>query len=429
MDSGFCLIMTKTAITISNLSKMYRIGTEDKFDNFREVLSSIFTLPFKRLKILSSKTPPKESETLWALKDINLEVEKGEVLGIIGRNGAGKSTLLKILSRITEPTEGEVVLDGRVSSLLEVGTGFHPDLTGRENIFLNAAILGMTHNEIKRKFNDIVEFSGIERFLDTPVKRYSSGMYVRLAFSVAAHLEPEILLVDEVLAVGDAMFQRKCIGKMKDAATIGRTVFFVSHNMSAVEHLCTQCIVLSNGKIIFKGESRDAINFYHKMIFQQVNVQDLIARNVDRQGDGRVKFQSVMILNSDGNPASQIYMGDTISVKMKIKVFQSIREPRIAVFFKNQLGQTIFRPHTRDRIDFVPALNNDMEITCTIPKIPLMQGRYSLSLWVDESGKPSDFIESIISFDVIGKDVFGTGHMPDCKSGGAVFVDHDWRFE
>ena len=257
--------MSKTAITIFNLGKMYRIGTEEKFDNFREVLSSILTLPFKRLKILSGKTPPIESETLWALKDINLEVKKGEVLGIIGRNGAGKSTLLKILSGITEPTEGEIVLDGRVSSLLEVGTGFHPDLTGRENIFLNAAILGMAHDEIKRKFDDIVEFSGIERFLDTPVKRYSSGMYVRLAFSVAAHLEPEILLVDEVLSVGDSVFQRKCIGKMKDVATIGRTVFFVSHNMSAVEHLCTQCIVMSNGKIIFKGEPKDAINFYHKI--------------------------------------------------------------------------------------------------------------------------------------------------------------------
>ena len=251
------------AIKVQNLSKRYRIGVEEKpAQNPWQVVRSLASSPFKYLGRMLR--PPTEEETIWALKDVSFEVEKGEVVGIIGRNGAGKSTLLKILSRITEPTEGRAEIHGRVGSLLEVGTGFHPELTGRENIYLNGAILGMKKAEIDRKFDEIVAFAGVEKFIDTPVKRYSSGMYVRLAFAVAAHLETEILLVDEVLAVGDAEFQKKCLGKMGDVAKEGRTVLFVSHNMGALRRLCKNSIVLHGGEAIFQGGTDESIRFYLK---------------------------------------------------------------------------------------------------------------------------------------------------------------------
>ena len=242
--------MGRSAISIQNISKEYIIGLrENANESFREMLTSTFAAPFRRFRSLGGQAAT-EAERFWALKDVSFEVNEGEVIGIIGRNGAGKSTLLKILSRITEPTSGRISMRGRVASLLEVGTGFHPELTGRENVYLNGAILGMTQAEINRKFDEIIDFAGIEKFLDTPVKRYSSGMYVRLAFSVAAHLEPEILVVDEVLAVGDAEFQKKCLGKMKDVSGQGRTVLLVSHNMNAIQTLCHRAVLLEKGQVI-----------------------------------------------------------------------------------------------------------------------------------------------------------------------------------
>ncbi len=250
--------MTDIAIRVDNLSKLYHLGArQQRHDTLRDALTSRF-----RRAHQSTNSQSTSSDDLWALKDVSFEVKRGEVLGIIGRNGAGKSTLLKILSRITEPTSGRAEIHGRVGSLLEVGTGFHPELTGRENIFLNGAILGMRRVEIQRRFDEIVAFAEIERFLDTPVKRYSSGMYVRLAFAVAAHLEPEILLVDEVLAVGDAAFQKKCLGKMGDVASQGRTVLFVSHQMNAIQSLCQQCVLLSNGHIMEHGGASHVVSQY-----------------------------------------------------------------------------------------------------------------------------------------------------------------------
>jgi len=258
--------MPEPVIRVENLSKLYRIGARERYRTFREAIVDTVTGPFKRLRNLA-RPPENDNNTIWALKDVSFEVQQGEVLGIIGRNGAGKSTLLKILSRITEPTEGRVRIKGRVASLLEVGTGFHPEVTGRENIYLSGAILGMSKREIDRKLDQIVGFSGIEKFIDTPVKRYSSGMYVRLAFAVAAHLEPEILLVDEVLAVGDAAFQKKCLGKMHDVATgERRTVLFVSHNMSSIESLCCRCILLSEGRVAAAGPPRRVIEGYLKSL-------------------------------------------------------------------------------------------------------------------------------------------------------------------
>jgi len=264
--------MSKPIIKINDLSKCYRIGTKEKgYKTFREAIIDGFSAPFKNLKQLQRLTKfnnrgdeAQNNDIIWALKDISFNVDEGEVLGIIGKNGAGKSTLLKILSRITEPTGGVIEINGRVSSLLEVGTGFHPELTGRENIFLNGAILGMRKREIEKKFDEIVNFAEIEKFLDTPVKRYSSGMYVRLAFAVAAHLEPEILLIDEVLAVGDISFQKKCLGKMEDVAKGGRTVFFVSHNMGAIRSLCNNAIWLDDGGIIKKGTTDEVIKDYEE---------------------------------------------------------------------------------------------------------------------------------------------------------------------
>jgi len=256
--------MTDIAIRVENLSKQYRIGgPQARYKTIRESLTEAVQAPFRRLSsVVRGQSSAVSNETLWALKDVSFEVKRGEVVGIIGRNGAGKTTLLKILSRITEPTEGYAEIHGRVGSLLEVGTGFHPELTGRENIYLNGAILGMKRAEIERKFDEIVAFAEIEKFMDTPVKHYSSGMYVRLAFAVAAHLEPEILLVDEVLAVGDAAFQKKCLGKMGDVARGGRTVLFVSHNMGAISTLCEKAILLTEGCIEFMGPAQQTVSTY-----------------------------------------------------------------------------------------------------------------------------------------------------------------------
>ncbi|MEI9479288.1 MAG: ABC transporter ATP-binding protein, partial [Deltaproteobacteria bacterium] len=253
--------MSDTVIQVENLGKRYRIGQRERYLALRDVITEAAKAPFRALARRSSNNKNKEN-SFWALKDVSFEVKHGEVLGIIGQNGAGKSTLLKVLSQITEPTEGRATIHGRVASLLEVGTGFHPELTGRDNIFLNGAILGMSRKEIQRKFDEIVAFSEIEKFIDTPVKRYSSGMYVRLAFAVAAHMEPDIFIVDEVLAVGDAQFQKKCLGKMGGVATEGRTVLFVSHNMSAVQQLCQSGIVLNEGKLNFDGDVGNAIRGY-----------------------------------------------------------------------------------------------------------------------------------------------------------------------
>jgi lipopolysaccharide transport system ATP-binding protein len=251
--------MSDVAIRVEGLGKLYRLGKRERYRTLRDTIVDTLAAPFRRLRSGRSKNGP---ETMWALKDVSFEVKPGEVVGIIGRNGAGKSTLLKILSRITEPTEGEAEIHGRISTLLEVGTGFHPELTGRDNIYLNGAILGMHRAEIARKFDEIVAFAEIEKFLDTPVKHYSSGMYVRLAFAVAAHLEPDILVVDEVLAVGDAEFQKKCLGKMSDVALAGRTVLFVSHNMAAIETLCPRSIHLASGALVGDASTRQVITEY-----------------------------------------------------------------------------------------------------------------------------------------------------------------------
>ena len=282
--------MSDIVINIENLSKQYEIGSiNDRGRTFREALTDKFMISFRKARNTFAPVASDieaETRSIWALKDVSLQIKQGEVLGVIGRNGAGKTTLLRILSRITEPTKGQVEISGRVGSLLEVGAGFHSELTGRENIYLNGSILGMKKTEIGRKFDEIVDFAEIEKFIDTPVKRYSSGMYMRLAFAVAANLEPEILLVDEVLAVGDAVFQTKCLAKMSNITQQGRTVLFVSHNMGAVGSICQQGIVLDKGKITFQGPIQHATKFYEEEILQKEYVYKSIVDRTDRSGTG-----------------------------------------------------------------------------------------------------------------------------------------------
>ena len=308
-----------TAISISGLGKRYKIGAKQTSGTLRDAITDAATAPFRRLRHAGSSTG--HVSTLWALRDVSFDVEAGEVIGIIGRNGAGKSTLLKLLSRITEPTEGEAVINGRVGSLLEVGTGFHQELTGRENIQLNGAILGMTRAEIARKLDDIIAFAEIEEFLDTPVKRYSSGMFVRLAFAVAAHLEPEILLVDEVLAVGDLAFQRKCLGQMERIAGTGRTVFFVSHNMNAVRGLCTRVVQIDGGRLVADGPTDDVVREY---IAQQMSgtgsVLDL-SRPLGNEQD--LEITALRVLDEAGRAGGPFHSRESLCVEMEVTVHRA----------------------------------------------------------------------------------------------------------
>ncbi len=331
-------------IKVSNLSKRYRIGLAEKGGKtFRETVMEGFSAPirnFTRLRKLTKFSNEDEADVIWALNDVSFEVKEGEVLGVIGKNGSGKSTLLKILSRITEPTSGSVEIHGRISSLLEVGTGFHPELTGRENIFLNGGILGMRKREIEEKFNDIVSFSEIGKFIDTPVKRYSSGMYVRLAFAVAAHLEPEILLVDEVLAVGDAEFQKKCLGKMENLATGGRTVLFVSHNMSAVKGLCHRTILLDKGTLIADGATDGVVKRYLSSglgTIAETKWDDIKSA----PGNDTVRLRAVRAKNANGEVANEFNIQEPICVEIE---FQVLEESDIldGLEFKNESGLLIF---------------------------------------------------------------------------------------
>jgi len=338
--------MNDIAIKVENLSKRYRIGLKEKTnDTFAGALGSILKSPFGNIKKLKKLTKFDDENScddiIWAVKDVSFEVKKGEVMGIIGANGAGKSTLLKILAQITHPTSGRVELNGRIASLLEVGTGFHPELTGRENIYLNGTILGMTKKEIDRKFDQIINFSGVEKFMDTPVKRFSSGMRVRLAFSVAAHLEPEILLIDEVLAVGDAEFQKKCIGKMEDISKQGRTILFVSHNMAAVENICSRCILIDEGKIMIDDDSEMVIASYLNVSGAQVLTSFCNEFSLINIHD-KVSLNSVRLIDPEGNEINTIRNSEKMGIEI-IYTETSFNKPIIpSVNVYNNHGKILF---------------------------------------------------------------------------------------
>jgi lipopolysaccharide transport system ATP-binding protein len=366
-------------------------------------------------------------EEFWALKDVSFEVKRGEVLGIIGRNGAGKSTLLKILSRITEPTEGRVTINSRVASLLEVGTGFHPELTGRENIYLNGTILGMTRAEIRRKFDEIVAFAEVEKFLDTPTKRYSSGMYVRLAFAVAAHLDPEILIVDEVLAVGDAEFQKKSLGKMSNVASGGRTVLFVSHNMTAIENLCRSCIALQNGRIFSTGPTAAVLDDYLGSR-QTVKGEFDLSILADREGTGPLRFARMRIADERGNMIDRPKVGQTLSIYLWFSGSDPTpKAARVSVVFSTNRGITLFICDTGSADEGSIRIGRNEVLKLRIPELPLSAGTYRLRLYLERGGIIEDWIKDDLEIEVADGNFFGSGqNTPQSWQGQVVLVRHSW---
>ena len=419
--------MSEVVIRVENLGKIYRIGAPERYKALRDTLTEAVTKPFRRLHDLWSGTgasPPDSTEnTIWALKNVSFEVKRGEVIGIIGRNGAGKSTLLKILSRITEPTEGFAEIRGRVGSLLEVGTGFHPELTGRENIYLNGAILGMKKAEIERKFDEMVAFAEVEKFIDTPVKHYSSGMYLRLAFAVAAHLEPEILMVDEVLAVGDAAFQKKCLGKMEDVAKEGRTVLFVSHNMAAITSLCSISLLLDRGYVKQTGPPSLVIASYMSSGCADSNAICLLDHPNRTPGYQQLLTRIVLDLE-DGNIA---YYGQPLKLELDYNFPYPIATPQFVISFHTAAGVRAFSLISDYQRNNVPSsLEGEGRIECQIKNLPLLPGTYFISLRLWQPGQKLDEIDNIIAFQVewLGRDI---GQFNWDSGMGVVYVDADWR--
>ena len=414
------------AIKVEGLGKSYLVGHNaaraERYTALRDVVArNVRDLTRKTRDMIHGRPiiQGDEVEEFWALKDVSFEVEQGETLGIIGRNGAGKSTLLKVLSRITEPTKGRITLHGRVASLLEVGTGFHPELTGRENIFLNGAILGMTRREIQRKFDEIVAFAEVEQFLDTPVKRYSAGMYVRLAFAVAAHLEPEILVVDEVLAVGDAQFQKKCLGKMGDVAKGGRTVLFVSHNMAAVTHLCGKGICLGSGRVKMSGDIGNIVRAYLKESSYVADTK--ISERKDRQGSGIAKFYTVEILDLENHRTENFLCGQKVKIRIKLSSTAKnliLTNPVISIGIDNSVGYRVWHLSNESTGNLFSGFNVDQDVFCfEIPKMPLVADAYSVVLFLSSNGTIIDWIQNATTFKVESGDYHRTGKLPPSGQG------------
>lgn len=420
--------MGEIAVRVEGLSKRYRLGTAPVGGTAYDAITAAMRAPFRRL----SANPPSATrnpqwEYIWALKDVSFDLHRGEVLGIIGRNGAGKSTLLKVLSRITEPTEGAVDLYGRVSSLLEVGTGFHPELTGRENIFLNGAILGMRRAEIVRRFDEIVAFAEVEHFLDTPVKHYSSGMYLRLAFAVAAHLEPEILLVDEVLAVGDAAFQKKCLGKVSNVAKEGYTVLLVTHNMAAVANLCCQAILLDSGRILARGEPEFVVHSYLKAL--RVNAPQDLSSHKDRRGRGRVRFTRIHFEDEHGKPLEQGLSGQPLVIVLgyQSEGDRPLQNCRLSAAVYDDVGQVLFNCSSELTNEEPITLPPAGTVRCMIPRLPLSQGEYLVSPFLEVNREVEDWIHGAAIVSVVDADFFGTGKIyPEGWRGKGVLVPHQW---
>ncbi len=424
--------MSDVIIRAENLGKKYTIGHQAENGRYvvlRDVLVHNAKNLWNKTKDLVSGKPIIQGDTteeVWALKDINFEIKRGEAVGIIGRNGAGKSTLLKILSRITEPSTGRVTIKGRVASLLEVGTGFHPELTGRENIYLNGTILGMTRAEIKKKFDEIVAFAEVEKYLDTPVKRYSSGMYVRLAFAVAAHLEPEILVVDEVLAVGDAEFQKKCLGKMGESTYVGRTVLFVSHNMAAIQSLCSNLFLLEDGYLISKGNVSSIIQQYTCKTQVGDGVYFLI-NHPRSQGNGAALIESFRIIGQNQKPTPSTEMGDELWFEIDVKSTISLDHGEFIIGLYNSLMQRVCQFSSADSNFFLPRNVRKSTIKCYVPNLNLTPGRYYLNLAILDVSRLEayDHLSQAVAFDVLPKDIFGNGRLPD-PMGGPCFFKAKW---
>ncbi len=412
-----------TVIKVENISKQYRLGQVSTGALSHDINRMWHKLrgkedPYRKIGEINDRSKKGESDYVWALQDINFNVQQGEVLGIIGRNGAGKSTLLKILSRTTSPTTGSIKIRGRVASLLEVGTGFHPELSGRDNIFLNGAILGMSKWEIKSKFDEIVDFAGVERYIDTPVKRYSSGMYVRLAFGVAAHLEPEILIVDEVLAVGDAEFQKKAMGKMKDISQgQGRTVLFVSHNMAAINSLCDQSIVLENGKVAFNGLVQNALNFY------SISRKFVDVNNLKKDSGEKLAILGLRILNEEKKEIDTILSGDNILIELIYKnITNSPSSAAIGVY--DYFDSPLFLCNSIVKNEYFEERGDKISIFLKIDKFPLSEGNYYFNIELKTNSGQRAYETEAYSIKVEKGDFYGTGILSNWQKG--FMVDFDW---
>lgn len=408
--------MGDVAVRVENIGKKYLIG--------HQVASSLGD----KVRGFFDRRKQIQKEEFWALKAVSFEINKGEAVGIIGKNGAGKSTLLKILSRITHPTEGSFEMNGRVSSLLEVGTGFHPELSGRENIFLNGTILGMSRQEIKFKFDEIVAFSGIEKFLDTPVKHYSSGMHVRLAFSVAAHLEPEILIIDEVLAVGDAEFQKKCLGKMNEVTKQGRTVLFVSHNMGAIESFCQSGVFLKQGRIQIFDEVGEALRAYSRSGSENTVADDLKSRT-ERLGKNELIFSKIEILDLNEEKLSQVRTGTSVKIRVHLSAENDriFKDCRVSVsIHKDNRAYVLYS--TEMSIEGRMDLLDGSILECMIDAVPLTLSDYYINLYVESDGEMQDFVEAATSFNVETGKFYATGKdYPHGWEGRVVLSPHKWK--
>lgn len=423
--------MNSVALLTEELGKRYRIGLREEISSsLAGTLSGWVTSPlnnFKKLRRLTKFSDSEDSsDVIWALRDISFEIPTGQVVGIIGSNGAGKTTLLKILARITHPSSGRAEIHGRVSSLLEVGTGFHPDLTGRENVFLNGAILGMSKKEIESKFDEIVAFSGVEKFIETPVKRYSSGMRLRLAFSVAAHLEPEILLIDEVLAVGDAAFQRKCLGKMEDVAQVGRTVLFVSHHMGIMQTLCERGIYLREGQVSFDGTIEEAVRTY--LAYLESESGEPFRQNKHRAGNGKVILSGASLLDDNGCQTETVIGGRPSSFSFEYENRSNESQVRLLVTIFNPLGISVTKLDFPISAFSVRDLGKKGKLLCTVPQLNLPVGRYRVAVEVRVHGQISDQIANALYFNVEGSALFPGGRIPHAKS-CSVLLDHSWHHE
>ncbi len=413
--------MSNPVVSIENLSKRYIIGHQtDPNDGLRHIVERVLRAPGRLMR--GQRVRSHTVEEFWALRDVSFDIGQGEVVGIIGRNGAGKSTLLKILSRITEPTEGRVRLRGRVASLLEVGTGFHPELTGRENVFLNGAILGMGRQEIRRKFDEIVAFADIEKFLDTPVKRYSSGMYVRLAFAVAAHLEPEILIIDEVLAVGDAAFQKKCLGKMGEVAKGGRTVLFVSHNMATISALCSRAVMLRQGRTVTDGPVEQVVQHYLADMSERARIP--AAERTDRGGTGEVVTTDIEVLSPDAQPLKETISGQAVKLRLHYRCRDGGRFNNCLVVLVVRFNdQVVFTLSSSVASGEPVSLRGEGFIDFEIEELPLAGGTYTVGALIQQESRTVDVLFGAIEMEVIDGDFFGTGRVrptPGWSNTGAL---------
>lgn len=430
--------MSNIAIEFNNVGKMYRLGRVGT-GTLSHDLNRWWTMnvlrkedPYLKIGETNDRSKKGSSDYVWALRDISFKVEQGDVVGIIGKNGAGKSTLLKLLSRITSPSTGSIRYQGRIASLLEVGTGFHPEMTGRENIYMNGSIMGMTKKEITRKLDEIVDFAGVERYLDTPVKRYSSGMTVRLGFAVAAFLEPEILVVDEVLAVGDAEFQKKALGKMQDVSRSGgRTVLFVSHNMSAIRHLCNKGVVLKNGCFAYQGNTNDAIDYYiQSSLMENVNIP---ISEIPRRGNptGRLRFNSLDFLNFNDVLCTP-HCGVPIRLRVGFNVndYNGISNVGISIEIRDMYGSPMLYFPSHLVVGKMNFTHGQHYVSVQIDKLPLSAGTYRVLLWADIQNECADFIDGDIRMTVEDDDFFDQGReVPQHLKGKVVLYDYNWMVD